>query len=137
MTFVDSLDSILMLYSYSGFPEFSWAIFERGPSTNACTTEDNILPAPSPDDLLIQEIARADGESPTNRSKASIASKSMSDTEVKITDDDIARNLRVKRNTMSGLSIILTFMSILVAFRSVTRWFSGWRIAGLKITFVP
>ena len=29
MTLVDSLDSILMLYSYSGFPERSWKIFAR------------------------------------------------------------------------------------------------------------
>ena len=32
MTLIDSVDSVLMLYSYSGFSERSWAIFERSSS---------------------------------------------------------------------------------------------------------
>jgi len=74
MTLVDSLDSILMLYSYSGFPERSFRIFERQRSG----TGD------------VEEIS-ADPES-------------------------VARSARVKQNAMSGLSIVLTLMSILVAF---------------------
>jgi hypothetical protein len=30
MTLINSLDSPLMLYSYAGFPEHAWAIFEHG-----------------------------------------------------------------------------------------------------------
>lgn len=29
MTLIDSVDSIIMLYSYSGFPDRSWRLFEK------------------------------------------------------------------------------------------------------------
>lgn len=37
MTLVDSVDSVLMLYSYSGFPERGFALFEKD-----CTPNDNL-----------------------------------------------------------------------------------------------
>ena len=74
MTLVDSLDSILMLYSYSGFPERSFRIIEKRNS-------DNSLGVEGP------------------------------------TDPESTRSMRVKQNAISGLSIILTIMSILLAFR--------------------
>lgn len=33
MTLIDSVDSVLMVYSYTNFPEHSWAIFERPTET--------------------------------------------------------------------------------------------------------
>ena len=80
MTLIDSLDSILMLYSYTGFPERKFALFvKRGESGNSGMPGETHEP-----DL----------------------------------DEDRPEkiNMRVKMNTMSGLSIILTLMSILVAF---------------------
>jgi nickel/cobalt transporter (NiCoT) family protein len=71
MTLVDSLDLILMLYLYSGFPEKGWAVFEP----NAQAGQNATL-------------------------------------------DLDAKGRQLRRNAMSGLSIVLTLMSILVAFRS-------------------
>jgi nickel/cobalt transporter (NiCoT) family protein len=147
MTLIDSLDSILMLYSYSGFPENSWAIFERTASVED-EDEDNRAPvtqfeAEEPissegqtttttSHLLgseatssIQEISRTD-EAITETSKPrpldSVGDVEAdpglkSDTKASVREDRVARDLQVKRNMMSGLSIILTLMSILVAFR--------------------
>ena len=146
MTLIDSLDSILMLYSYSGFPENSWAIFERTASVED-EDEDNRAPVTqfeaeepissegqttSTSHLLgskatssIQEISRTD-EAITETSKPrpldSVGDVEAdpglkSDTKASVREDRVARDLRVKRNMMSGLSIILTLMSILVAFR--------------------
>ncbi|KIK57282.1 hypothetical protein GYMLUDRAFT_204164 [Collybiopsis luxurians FD-317 M1] len=74
MTLIDSVDSILMLYSYTGFPEHSFSLFER---------------------------------------KTESISSGQQDLESKVR---MARSTRVKRNAISGLSILLTLMSILVAF---------------------
>ncbi|CAK5269908.1 unnamed protein product [Mycena citricolor] len=82
MALLDSADSVLMLYSYSGFPEHSWALFE--PSV----TESETVSGPP----------RLDDKAP---------------------EPDVAqltRDQRVKMNVMSKLSIVLTIMSILVAF---------------------
>lgn len=85
MTLIDSLDSILMLYSYTGFPEQKFALFVR---------RQNFRLLGSPGET-----------SPTER-------------ELDIDEDRPEKiNMRVKMNAMSGLSIILTLMSILVAFR--------------------
>lgn len=93
MTLIDSLDSILMLYSYSGFPESdSFAIFEK-----RLALPDS---SPAPE----QELTAADA----------------APVEVINEGHDLqtkARELKVKLNMMSGLSIVLTLMSILVAFR--------------------
>jgi high-affinity nickel-transport protein len=140
MTLIDSLDSILMLYSYSGFPENSWAIFERTASVEdedednralvtQFETEEPISSEGQTTSHLgskatssIQEISRTD-ETITETSKPrpldSVGDVEAdpgleSDTKASVR---VARDLQVKRNMMSGLSIILTLMSILVAFR--------------------
>ncbi|KAJ7073222.1 NicO-domain-containing protein [Mycena belliarum] len=84
MTIIDSADSVLMLYSYSGFPERTWAIIEVPP-----TLTDDAAHHLHPDT----------GESVDLHLST-----------------DVARDQRVKTNVMSGLSIILTLMSIFVAF---------------------
>jgi len=85
MTLIDSLDSILMLYSYTGFPERKFALFIK----------QDELRSPSP----LGETALAEHEPGLDEDRPE-----------KI-------DMRVKMNAMSGLSIILTLMSILVAFR--------------------
>ena len=85
MTLIDSLDSVLMLYSYTGFPERKFALFVKRGSLGSPRTPGETAP-------VEQEIELGE------------------DRPEKI-------NARVKMNAMSGLSIILTLMSILVAFR--------------------
>lgn len=90
MTFIDSLDSVLMLYSYTGFPESKLALFVKQGEFS--------FPSPPGETPLVEREQDLDEDRPE-----------------KI-------DIRVKMNAMSGLSIILTLMSILVAFRCV---FSG------------
>ncbi|KAJ7505996.1 NicO-domain-containing protein [Mycena galericulata] len=86
MTIIDSADSVLMLYSYSGFPDHTWAIFDP--------------PPPLADDATrLQTDADA-----TDAGAGAQPPK------------DAIRTQQVKMNVMSGLSIILTLMSIFVAF---------------------
>lgn len=87
MTLVDSLDSVLMLYSYTGFPESKFALFVK--------REEIRSPNPPGEAPLVGHELDPDEDRPE-----------------KI-------NMRVKMNAISGLSIILTLMSILVAFRYV------------------
>ena len=87
MTLIDSLDSILMLYSYTGFPEHKFALFVK-------PGEPGSLNSPGESPVAGRE-PELDGDRPE-----------------KI-------DMRVKMNAMSGLSIILTLISILVAFRFV------------------
>ncbi|KAI9058175.1 NicO-domain-containing protein [Trametes sanguinea] len=121
MTLIDSLDSIVMLYSYAGFPERSFALFER-------RSTDTVKAAlPSSSDPL-GEDNREEGtvgveELPRDRSTANQSSKDKK-TQDLVTieeaeeEDPVVRQrvLRVKQNAMSNLSILLTIMSILVAF---------------------
>jgi len=85
MTLIDSFDSVLMLYSYTGFPERKFALFVRRGEFDSPSSLGDASPVGHEPDL---------GE----------------DRPEKI-------NMRVKMNAMSGLSIVLTLMSILVAFR--------------------
>jgi len=141
MTLIDSLDSIIMLYSYSGFPDRSFAIFERrhvprdskGQLTQhtiedshtalqrrRSSTQDNS----DPEEILdvLEEIRRecvvdVEGRPPSIESAKS-GKKSVDSVlvEVKGVEGEETRRLIVKRNAMSNLSVILTLMSILVAF---------------------
>ena len=85
MTLIDSLDSVLMLYSYTGFPERKFALFVKQDEVRSLS--------PLGETPLVEHEPDLDEDRPE-----------------KI-------NTRVKMNAMSGLSIILTLMSILVAFR--------------------
>jgi high-affinity nickel-transport protein len=76
MTLIDSLDSIMMLYSYTGFPERRFTLFVKSGSPRSPSGQGSDLDEDRPENI----------------------------------------NMRVKMNAMSGLSIILTLMSILVAF---------------------
>ena len=87
MTLIDSLDSIMMLYSYTGFPERKFALFVKS-------------------------------SSPGEPGEALLESGFDEDRPEKI-------DMRVKMNAMSGLSIILTLMSILVAFGYVYVFCQG------------
>ncbi|TFK52602.1 NicO-domain-containing protein [Heliocybe sulcata] len=106
MSLVDSLDSVLMVCSYSDFSEHSLRFFER---------RDPVTPADPPCSPVPDE------------EKASPAA----DTKIDIQDTEnpseplpspgpptqgTADLMELKHNTMSNLSIILTLMSILVAF---------------------
>ena len=82
MTLIDSLDSVLMLYSYTGFPERKFALFVKQDKFRSPGETPLVEHQPDPDEDRPEKI-----------------------------------NTRVKMNAMSGLSIILTLMSILVAFR--------------------
>ena len=96
MTLIDSLDSVLMLYSYTGFPERKFALF----------------------------VKRGEFSSPSSPGETPLVEH-----ELDLDEDRPEKiDMRVKMNAMSGLSIILTLMSILVAFRYVSRALSMARI---------
>jgi nickel/cobalt transporter (NiCoT) family protein len=146
MTLIDSVDSIVMLYSYSGFPDRKLALLEDTPSAETQRLESLDLETPespmkflststpvlsaissppevemsSPDNL--QEI-RCTG--PHARITDSVSLKSSPEGGYPSDrNEDAERQLRVKRNAISGLSIVLTLMSILVAFTYALFHFS-------------
>lgn len=124
MTLIDSLDSILMLYSYSGFPERKFALFER-----PIELPPSLPPSPTID--LETELDPGDQEAgsqpkATPRSAADLeeTNDNLGDAEMTMAFRHKSKNTegkatdqRAKMNMMSGLSIILTLLSILVAFR--------------------
>ena len=133
-----------MLYSYAGFPEHSWAIVERNIITEACA-DGSEAPAENPVDdktgpasHTAQTETSAIQETPRSiKSEYEIANVDVDTKAVDIEKVDgkfpdvvdsleastrdarMARDAQVKKNTMSSLSIALTSMSIVVAFRSV------------------
>lgn len=89
MTLVDSVDSVLVLYSYAGFPNTpSWALFTRTEAVNAEFIEE-------------EKSEIVDG----NHGLVITAEES----------PRISQDTQIKTNAMSNLSIGLTLMSILVA----------------------
>jgi len=117
MTLVDSADSILMLYSYSGFSERSFVIFSPKPECKAPVTD--LSPARMGDPSVNEKEdlgVNISGTIPHEEKKKPLDALPSEDS-----NGQLARNTRVKLNVMSGLSIILTLMSILVAFRSDLR----------------
>ncbi|KIK79907.1 hypothetical protein PAXRUDRAFT_833867 [Paxillus rubicundulus Ve08.2h10] len=110
MTLVDSLDSILMLYSYSGFVGRPWEIWEPRSALQTASSNDPVQPMEevvSPTRSPETRTAPVEGEKLNNI---------MQNNEITSTRDRSDRMTRVKRNTMSTLSIVLTTMSILLAF---------------------
>ena len=139
MTLIDSVDSIIMLYSYAGFPDRSFSLFEKRVSCTATTSE--LYPEPV--------LGRVDSQTPSQTSKCQVEDedapvvttvhdavtppspcinfkdgKAVDEEQMEQAnnnaDEERARLLRVKRNAMSNLSILLTLMSILVAFTYVS-----------------
>ena len=145
MTLLDSLDSILMLYSYSGFPERSFALFEpisEVPqsatimaqaaaadidATAAATRSSRVGDVEQlshPPTINEAVVDRPTESSPkSGRSQADFLiqgagiDRTDADSKIVAVEETASREQKVKRNLMSGLSIILTFMSIMVAFR--------------------
>lgn len=89
-----------MLYSYAGFPEHSLRIFERGRLDRDSISD---LRVTHPDGDQIE--SKVDIQVP-------VGTEAQSGAEIQIT-----RNAQVKQNAISGLSILLTLMSIMVALR--------------------
>jgi nickel/cobalt transporter (NiCoT) family protein len=122
MTLIDSLDSILMLYSYSGFPDRSFAILKRRKSPQD-SPSDSESPAQLASQARTEESSsplHEETEDASHHEPSRVPSRLSGIVKAKVLeedDEDFARNLRVKVNMMSGLSIILTLLSILVAFR--------------------
>ena len=148
MTLIDSLDSIIMLYSYAGFPERSFAIFERRaprrsaspssdpathfPQASATATASGSAAAPvavamvpDTDPHTVPATEEDEPEDPKAQAKvqgkgkgkaAAVVTVAKLDPDAEESELLRKRTLRVKHNAMSDLSILLTVMSILVAF---------------------
>jgi len=132
MTLVDSVDSILMLYSYAGFPECSWTLFERSMRSDVLDTvaEQNIVEAHGDIAVKSEHLQNLDVQTASTRDKpqpepspspdqlpATIRTPNATTPVDMNMDSRVVTDKRAKMNVMSGLSIILTLMSILVAFR--------------------
>ena len=133
MTLVDSADSVLMLYSYADFPEKGFALFEHRDTTlsghssissQAASEEQpgpsvEISPAPlSPKQSITSHHTLPNLE--RNNPVDSELQAGLGDDGYNITLTEQRTLEQAAKNTMSGLSIILTLLSILVAFRSVS-----------------
>lgn len=143
MTLLDSIDSILMLYSYTGFAEHRFHLFEPVPesdvgdrkSPSRAFREAAAATSTSPAQLPSSEgshenktepypLSAVLGEQPElNGSLHGIMEQPVevqledTDAQIRAIRKEAQRELIVKRNMMSGLSILLTLMSIVVAFR--------------------
>ncbi|KAJ2919178.1 hypothetical protein MD484_g1195, partial [Candolleomyces efflorescens] len=104
MTLLDSVDSVIMLYSYTGFPQRSWKLIEFISKATAAESQTSELPAGANEKVAsdIEEV----------KSKAGVHADVVEPED----DERMAAQRKAKMNVMSGLSIILTVMSILVAF---------------------
>jgi high-affinity nickel-transport protein len=104
MSMIDSADSILMLYSYTGFPERSWAILRR----YSPEASQNPGAEKSKDETQEKEDPKA-VDRPAD-------TENLSDGAAPEVEERIQKDRKVKMNVMSTLSIILTLLSILVAY---------------------
>ena len=123
-----SADSVLMLYSYAGVTEQGFSLFHSNPNTNTISPPQEEQESVKPGVVSIRsqwstsskrrnpetdiDLTR-DVEQPVNPASHSKEPPLNGDSEAQ------QRELRLKKNTMSNLSIVLTLLSILVAFRSV------------------
>lgn len=130
---MDSADSILMLYSYTGFPDRSLIIFDK---TSGCSPGNELKSSSMTSDIPSSRTTEkleagikdmnmtstrpssekgegSRGENLGKEGKLLSEAHAVSDE----TGSTVDRDSRVKMNVMSGLSIVLTLMSILVAFR--------------------
>ena len=135
MTLLDSVDSILMLYSYTGFAEHRFRLFEPAWENDASDHESSAYRGAAATRVSAAQLPRSQGshENETEGCPLSAAPGEHSsqgnmeqpvevevkDADAKIRDirKEARRELIVKRNMMSGLRIVLTLMSIVVAFR--------------------
>jgi nickel/cobalt transporter (NiCoT) family protein len=140
MTLLDSIDSILMLYSYTGFAEHRFHLFEPVLENDTGDHKSSVYRAAAVTSVSPAQMPRSEGvhenETESYPLSAALSEQSeqkgssqgiteqpvevqLEDTDAKIRDirKEAQRELIVKRNMMSGLSILLTLMSIVVAFR--------------------
>ncbi|KAI0269739.1 high-affinity nickel-transport protein-domain-containing protein [Gloeopeniophorella convolvens] len=136
MTLLDSVDSILMLYSYSGFPERRFRLFER-PDMDEPDRPDVTFGAVATANAAVPCLPDARSDDPQgrllidsepglsqpfeqsaypDRGKKGQAEVVVQDATVREIRENAERKTTVRRNMMSGLSIVLTLMSIVVAF---------------------
>jgi len=139
MTLLDSIDSILMLYSYTGFAEHRFHLFEPVLENDARDHKSSVyreaaatsvspihLPhsegshenetKPCPLSAALSERSEQNGSSQGNVEQPVEVQLEDKDAKVRDIRKEAQRELIVKRNMMSGLSILLTLMSIVVAF---------------------
>ncbi|QRV77691.1 high affinity nickel transport protein [Ceratobasidium sp. AG-Ba] len=130
MTLVDSADSVLMLYAYADFPERGFAIFERsdepsnftqsskssesgpdaGPSNVQEQTNNSIPQSPDRKNPAASQLTLPDLERDASNTR------SIGEHEYAGAPGQQKTLEQAAKNTMSGLSILLTLLSILVAF---------------------
>ena len=136
MSLIDSSDSILMLYSYSGFPERSFFVFAKSGDSDMTKEHAGHEMSNVPVSTL-EKISDKEGGNKENdpqhrkdddQNKLPQEPAQSMEPQGHASDNAMARDARVKMNVMSGLSIILTLMSILVAFRYECLTFSDDRI---------
>jgi len=118
MSLVDSLDSILMLYSYAGLLEdrHRWRIFRPKIISEQTVRTDPSSNRPIHEGITSQEKDEEKDEEKTSPLEVVDPAAAC--------DNRTVQDTRKKMNVMSGLSIVLTSMSILVAFAYVTDSFS-------------
>lgn len=125
MTLIDSIDSIIMLYSYAGFPERGFALLEprtRAPTFSRTRTPPEAGPDRNKSQVDVAEVDRADVDikDPLEQDPEKAGTVDAVDARADINEPVHQRTLRVKHNAVSNLSILLTLMSIMVAFRLAT-----------------
>ncbi|KAJ7259538.1 high-affinity nickel-transport protein-domain-containing protein [Mycena haematopus] len=119
MTLVDSVDSVLMLYSYSGFPERDWAIIDRSAKNDANLEKvqekvPELMEKPiHPDSTAVAAEPISTEPRTSLQQQQAVSPENVPGVQPSI---QIDHDLEVKANIMSGLSIVLTLISIVVAF---------------------
>ncbi|KAF6757422.1 NicO-domain-containing protein [Ephemerocybe angulata] len=105
MSLLDSADSVIMLFSYTGFPQHSWNIVEKIPS-QAATIAPQVTDEANPSIVKVVK---------TNEGAVDLDDKVEQAEGLESKEHSQASN-RAKMNVMSTLSIVLTVLSILLAF---------------------
>jgi high-affinity nickel-transport protein len=110
MTLVDSIDSVLMLYSYAGFPDDGWKLVE-------CTlpVHENTLRAATETEAG-RRAANVDAPGGTEPTDVKPRTAEPETGENEDAEAQMSAAVRMKQHLMSNLSVALTAMSIIVAF---------------------
>lgn len=126
MTLIDSLDSIIMLYSYAGFPERGRKLIrhKRPKGKQRLPLVQNDQEAETTPGALQRVDSGALSRKSTideQDERGLVTAEANVELGVDNEDDEDKRRKRVlKDNTMSGLSIMLTIISIILAFSYVS-----------------
>ena len=110
-----------MLYSYSGFPDRSFFVFAKSEDSETAKEQtarvDTCNVSVSQLEKVSDDKDGVQNEKDNDLNELPQEAQSVVVPEGHASDSAMARDMRVKMNMLSGLSIILTLMSILVAFR--------------------